>query len=54
MIQKHFCYTPNWPEQAFVVNKTVPWTCVITDLNDEEIIVKCYEKGFAKNKSLQI
>ena len=29
-------YTPNWSEEAFVINKiknTVPWTYVISDLN---------------------
>ena len=34
-------YTPNWSEQVFVIKKvknTVPWTYVIKDLNDEEII----------------
>ena len=33
-------YTPNWSEEVFVFNKiknTVPWTYVISDLNDEEI-----------------
>ena len=35
-------YTPNWSEEAFVVNKiknTVPWTYVINDLNGAEIIL---------------
>ena len=35
-------YTPNWSEEAFVVNKiknAVPWTYVINDLNGEEIIL---------------
>ena len=34
-------YTPNWSEELFVIKKvknTVPWTYVIKDLNDEEII----------------
>ena len=33
-------YTPNWSEEVFVVSKiknTVPWTYVISDLNDEKI-----------------
>ena len=33
-------YTPNWSEEVFVISKiknTVPWTYVISDLNDEEI-----------------
>ena len=39
-------YTPNWPEEIFVVKKvknTVPLTCVINDL-----------KRTAKNKSIRI
>ena len=31
-------YTPNWSEEVFVISKTkntVPWTCVIDDLNGE-------------------
>ena len=34
-------YTPNWSEEVFVnkkVKDTVPWTYVINDLNDNEII----------------
>ena len=33
--------TPNWSEEGFVINKvkpTVPWTYVISDLDDDEII----------------
>ena len=33
--------TPNWSKEVFVIKKvknTVPWTYVINDLNDEEII----------------
>ena len=40
-------YMPNWSEEAFVIKKiknTVPWTYVINDLNDEEIIRTFYEK----------
>ena len=40
-------YTPNWPEEVFVVSKiknTVPWTYVINDLNSEEITGTFYEK----------
>ena len=43
---------PNWSEEVFVVNKTkntVPWTYVVNDLNDEEIIGKCYEKELQKD-----
>ena len=44
-------YTPNWPEEAFVIKKTkntVPWTYVIDDLNGEEITGTFYEKEFQK------
>ena len=44
-------YTPNWSEEVFVINKiknTVPWTCVINDLNGEEIIGTFYEKELQK------
>ena len=40
-------YTPDWSEEVFVIKKvknTVPWTYVIKDLNDEEIIRTFYEK----------
>ena len=33
--------TPSWSEEVFVVKKvknTVPWTYVINDLNDHEIV----------------
>ena len=39
-------YTPNWSEEVFVIKKvknTVPWTYVINDLKDEEIIGIFYE-----------
>ena len=38
---------PNWLEEIFVIKKiknTVPWTYVINDLNDEEIIGTFYGK----------
>ena len=44
-------YMPNWSEEVFVVSKiknTVPWTCVINDLNGEEIIGTFYEKELQK------
>ena len=44
-------YTPNWSEEVFVnkeVKNTVPRTCVIKDLNDEEIIEAFYEKELQK------
>ena len=34
-------YTPNWSEKVFVIKKvknTIQWLCVISDLNDNEII----------------
>ena len=33
-------YTPNWSEEIFDKNtkNTVPWTYIISDLNDEEIV----------------
>ena len=44
-------YTPNWSEEIFVskkVTNTVLWTYVISDLNDNEIIVTFYEKELQK------
>ena len=44
-------YTPNWPEEVFVINKiknTVPWTYAISDLNDKEITGRFYEKELQK------
>ena len=44
-------YISNWSEEVFVVTKiknTVPWTYVINDLNDEEIIGAFYEKELQK------
>ena len=38
---------PNWSEEDFVIkkiNKTVPWTYLINDLNNNEIIGRFYEK----------
>ena len=45
------CYTPNWSEEVFVIQKfknAVPWTYVINDLNGEEIIGTFYEKELQK------
>ena len=42
---------PNWSEEVFIISKiknTVPWTYVINDLNDEEIIRTIYEKELQK------
>ena len=44
-------YTPNWSEEVFVIKKiknAVPWTCVIDDLNGEEITGTFYEKELQK------
>ena len=44
-------YAPNWSEEIFIVSKiknTVPWTYVISDMNDEEIIGTFYEKELQK------
>ena len=44
-------YTPNWSEELFLskeIRNTVPWTYVINDLNDEEIIGTFYEKELQK------
>ena len=44
-------YTPNWSEKVFViknVKNAVPWTYVINDLNDEEIVGTFYEKELQK------
>ena len=44
-------YMPNWSEEVFIIKKvkiTVPWTYVINDLNDEEIIGTFYEKELQK------
>ena len=40
-------YTPNWPEDVFVIKKvknTVPWAYVISDFNGEKIVGTFYEK----------
>ena len=44
-------YTPNWSEEVTVIKKvknTVPWTYVINDLNDDNIIGTFYEKELQK------
>ena len=41
----------NWSEEVFVVSKiknTAPWTYVVNDLNDEEIVGTFYEKELQK------
>ena len=42
---------PNWSEDIFIISKikkTVPWTYVTNDLNDEEIIGTFFEKELQK------
>ena len=44
-------YTANWSEEVFVIQEiknTVPWTYVISDLNNEEIAGSFYEKELQK------
>ena len=44
-------YTRNWSEKIFVIKKvknTVPWTYVLNNLNDNEIIGTFYEKELHK------
>ena len=46
-------YTPNWRKEIFIVNKindTVPYTCNIKDLHDEEIIGSFYDRELQKTK----
>ena len=43
----------NWSEEIFIIKKTkntVPWTYVINDLNDEEIIGTFYENELQGTK----
>ena len=49
-------YTPNWSEEAFTVSKIknkVPWTYVINDINNEEIIPTFYEKELQKTNQIE-
>ena len=44
-------YTTNWSENVFVIKKvenTVPWTYVIDDLKEEEIVRTFYKKELQK------
>ena len=46
-------YMPNWSEEIFVIKKiknAVPWTYVINDLNDKEIIGTYYENELQGTK----
>ena len=50
-------YMPNWSEEGFIIskiNKTVPWTYVINDLNGEEIIGTFYEEELQKTNQKEI
>ena len=50
-------YTPNWSEEAFVVNKvqnTAPLTYLINDLNGEEIKGSLYEKELQKTNQKEL
>ena len=44
-------YIPNWSEENFVIKKiknTIPWTYVISDHKEEEIVGTFYEKKCKK------
>ena len=44
-------YTQNWSEEVYTVSKikdAVPWTYVISDLNDESITESVYKKELQK------
>ena len=46
-------YTPNWSREIFIANKindTVPYTCNLKDLNEEEIIGSFYDRELQKTK----
>ena len=43
--------TPNWSEELFVIKEVkniLPWTNIINDLNDEEIVRTSYKKELQK------
>ena len=47
-------YTPNWSKEIFIadkINDTVPYTCNLKDLTDEEIIGCFYDRELQKTKS---
>ena len=49
-------YMPNWSEEIFIIRKiknTVPWTYVLNDLNDEEIIGTFYENELQKTNKME-
>ena len=46
-------YAPNWSKEIFIVDKvndTVPYTCNLKDLNDEEIIGSFYDTELQKTE----
>ena len=48
-------HVPNWSEEVFLikkVKKALPWTYVISDLKDKEIVATFYEKRTAENNYL--
>ena len=50
-------YARNWSEEIFAVKKmknTVHWTCVISNLNGEEIIGSFYEKEVQKTNQKEL
>ena len=50
-------YVPNRSEKVFVIKKIkiiVQWTNVISDLKDEEIVVRFYEKQLQIKKSVKL
>ena len=52
-------YAPNWSEEVFVIKKVkniVPWTYIISYLNEEEIVGTFYEKELQKKikKNLEL
>ena len=49
-------YLPNYSEAVFVIKKvknTVPWTCVMGDLNGEKIVEMFYEKDLEKKNQTE-
>ena len=49
-------YLPNWSEEVFVIKKvknTAPRTCVIDDLNGEEIAETFYQKELQKTNQIK-
>ena len=46
-------YTRNWSEEVSVIKKvknTVPWTYIISDLNEEKLVGTFYDKSKSKSK----